>query len=472
MLTQASSTFRNEGTANRTDPSAVSRVPRALAFRYDVLPLSVEGETLFVGMSDPDNADALTQLRVATRLRIHAVALPREEIRERLRAAYPSDPSTRAVGERGDEAPAVRVVARLFERAVTEHASDVHVEPDRSGGRVRFRIDGILREVETIPEALFGPVISRIKLLAGMDITDKRQPHDGRYTIALNRRQVDARVSSIPTIDGEKVVIRLLDLHTKASSLASLGMAGATLEAYLHALRAPYGFIVVTGPTGSGKTTTLYASLADLNNPTKNICSVEDPIELKLPGVAQVQVNPRAGMTFPSALRAFVRQDPSVLMIGEMRDSETASVGISAALTGQLVLTTLHSNDAPRTIERLVGLGVDRHAIASALSVVLAQRLARRLCEQCRRPNGRAFVANGCDVCGRTGYVGRIGIFEILVVTDAIRDAIATGASSVQLRGLGKSSGYRPMFEDGLERVAGGDTTLEELRRVVASDET
>lgn len=471
MLTQASSTFRDERLTSRIDPNALARVPRTLAFRYDILPLELDGETLFVGMADPDNAEALTQLRVVTRLRIDAMAVSREEIRERLRLAYAPDVSVRTTGERSDEAPAVRTVTRLLERAVTEHASDVHVEPVESGGRVRFRIDGILREVETIPDSLFALVVSRIKLLAGMDITDKRQPHDGRYTIDLNHRHVDARVSSIPTIAGEKVVIRLLDLHTRASTLMSLGMAGATLESYLRVLRAPYGFIVVTGPTGSGKTTTLYASLAEVNSSTKNICSVEDPIELKLPGIAQVQVNARAGVTFPVALRAFVRQDPSILMIGEMRDAETASVGVSAALTGQLVLTTLHSNDAPRTIERLVGLGIDRHAIASALSVVLAQRLARRLCEECRRPAARGFAAVGCRVCAGTGYTGRIGIFEILVVTDAMRDAIATGASSVHLRSLGKNSGYRPMFEEGLERVAQGHTTLDELRRIVAWDE-
>jgi type IV pilus assembly protein PilB len=477
VLTQVSKNLES-------DALAVARVPRALAFRYDVLPLTIEGDVLVVAMCEPENAEALTQLRVATRLKIRPIATARDELRERLRNAYAGVDPVRAQSERADEAPAVRAVAKLYERAVTEHASDVHIEPTGHGGRVRLRIDGILREVDAIPEALYNPVVSRVKLLSGMDITDKRQPHDGRYTVTVNGREIDARVSSIPTINGEKVVIRLLDLHAKSSTLPVLGMAGETLAAFLQAVRAPYGFVVVTGPTGSGKTTTLYASLAELNSPTKNICSVEDPIEMKLPGVAQVQVNAKAGVTFPSALRAFMRQDPNVLMVGEMRDAETAAVGIAAALTGQLVLTTLHSNDAPRTIERLVELGVERHAIASALTIVLGQRLVRKLCEHCRRPApvpdlvaarrkgqpSHGYCAAGCDVCAGTGYVGRVGVFEILTISDALRDAIAKGASSVEIAALGRECGYRPMFEDGLRTVAEGRTTLEELRRVVAWD--
>lgn len=465
------------------DAPAVARVPRALAFRYDALPIAIVDDALVVGMCETENVEALTQLRVATRLKIRPQQMPREEIRERLRTAYASE-AARVPAQPADAAPAVRAVARLYEEAINAHASDVHVEPTGSGGRVRYRIDGILRDAEAIPASLYGAVVSRIKLLSGMDITDKRQPHDGRYTVRLDRREIDARVSSIPTIDGEKIVVRLLDLQAKSSTLTSLGMAGETLDAYLRAVRAPYGFVVVTGPTGSGKTTTLYASLAELNASTKNLCSVEDPVEMRVAGVAQVQVNPKAGVTFPSALRAFMRQDPNVLMVGEMRDAETAAVGIAAALTGQLVLTTLHSNDAPRTIERLVELGVDRHAIASALSLVLGQRLVRTLCEHCRKAapvpeaiavrcgglRPRTFAAVGCEVCAGTGFVGRIGVFEILVVGDALRDAIATGASSVQIAALGRECGYRPMYEDGIRRVAEGRTTLEELRRVVASD--
>lgn len=444
-------------------------MPRSLAFRYDVLPLALDGDVLEVAICEPDQR-ILTQLRVATRLKVRAVSLPREVIRERLRAVY-GTPEETHVAERGDEAPAVRTVDRLYERAVASHASDVHVEPAAHGGRVRFRVDGILREIETIAGELYGPVTSRIKLLAGMDIADKRQPHDGRYTIALGGREIDARVSSVPSINGEKIVIRLLDQHTKVPTLAALGMSGATLETYQRAVRAPYGFVVVTGPTGSGKTTTLYASLSELNATTKNVCSVEDPAEMRMPGVTQVQVNPKAGVTFPSALRAFMRQDPNVIMVGEMRDAETVAVGISAALTGQLVLTTLHSNDAPRTVERLVELGAARYAIASALTVVLGQRLVRLLCEQCRRPGERGTMrAGGCEVCASTGYVGRIGVFEVLHVDDAMRDAIANGASSVQIAALGRQNGYRPMFEDGLRRVRAGETTLDEVRRVIAWD--
>lgn len=318
----------------------------------------------------------------------------------------------------------------------------------------------MLRELQMIDVGVFAPLISRVKLLAGMDIADKRQPQDGRYTIEAGNRRVDARVSSIPTIDGEKVVIRLLDVHSRGPRLDELGMQAATLTRYRRLIASPYGFVIVTGPTGSGKTTTLYSSLREIADETRSVCTVEDPVEMRIDGVTQVNVNVRAGLAFAGVLRSFLRQDPNVIMIGEMRDAETASVAVSAALSGQLVLTTLHSNDAPGAIERLIELGLERRAIAAAVFGIASQRLVRRLCDRCR--------SAGCQACGGIGYCGRIGIFELLEFDDAVREAISAGASIVTIRDLGKRVGYEPLLADGLAKIAHGQTTPAEVQRVLA----
>lgn len=299
-------------------------------------------------------------------------------------------PSTFAPAENAPaaeiNAPAVRAVDASLRTAIDLRASDVHVEPSSSGvGHVRIRIDGILRSAETIAAEHYPAFVSRIKLLAGMDIANRRIPQDGRYSLSLDGRHIDARVSSIPTLDGEKLVIRLLDHQLALPRLEELGMGPALLATYRLASHAPWGFVVVSGPTGSGKTTTVYASIAELDCRTRNVCTVEDPIEARLPLASQVQVNARAGLSFPTVLRSFVRQDPDVIMIGEMRDAETVATGVAAALAGQTVFATVHSNDAPRTVDRLVELGVDRHSLAAALTMVVAQRLVRRLCTNCRR---------------------------------------------------------------------------------------
>ncbi|HTJ26572.1 MAG TPA: GspE/PulE family protein [Candidatus Limnocylindria bacterium] len=458
------------------DPAAVARLPRALAFAHDALPLTVTDGTLAVALVDPTDLAILDALRAATRLQIRPFPMPRATIRERLRAAYGELPVTAE-----SDVPAVRAVDLVFARAIAAHASDIHVEPSASGGRIRLRVDGILRELEAIPAALFPAFCSRLKLLAGLDIADRRQPQDGRYSIPFERRAIDARVASIPTVDGEKIVVRLLDRYAKAPELATLGMPTPILERYRSAITAPWGFVLTTGPTGSGKTTTLYASLAELELAERNVCSVEDPVEMRVEGVTQVQVNGRSALTFPNVLRAFMRQDPNVLVVGEMRDAETAAVAVSAALAGQIVFTTLHANDAPRTIDRLVELGVARHSLASALSAVVAQRLVRVLCDRCRVreaiPAGvreelqtdRAhwYVAAGCRACAGTGYLGRTGVYELLVVDDATRDAIATGASSVQIAQLAVRAGYRPIMHDAVAKVLDGVTTFAEMRRIV-----
>lgn len=457
-------------------------MPRALAFRLDVLPLSVADGILAVAVPDLTDISVLDQLRGATRLKIAPVMMPRDQIRERLRSAYGDSAAPSMLAQRAADSPAVRAVDNMFARAIAAHASDIHVEPRSGNGRVRLRVDGILREIEPVPAELFASFVSRIKLIAGMDIADKRQPQDGRATITFEQREIDTRVSSVPTIDGEKLVIRLLDSHSQAPDLARLGMPGDMLQIYRSLVQSPWGFVVVAGPTGSGKTTTLYASLAELDATSKNVCSVEDPIEMRLRGVAQVQINPRAGLSFPTVLRSFMRQDPNVIMVGEMRDAETAAVAVSASLAGQLVFTTLHANDAPRTVERLIELGVARHSLAAGITAILAQRLVRRLCEQCCASSAipedirrrldtsqtRWHTAAGCRSCAQTGYIGRVGVYELLVINDDVRDAIAIGASSVHIAQLGKLAGYQPMIADGIAKVLAGQTTFDELKRVVA----
>lgn len=370
-----------------------------------------------------------------------------------------------------EEAPAVRALRSLQERALAANASDLHFEPTSFGGRVRLRVDGTLRDCETLEAALYLPLISRVKLLAGMDIADRRQPQDGRYTISSTKGDVDARVSCIPTIDGEKLVIRLLDLHAKKPSLDHLGMRTSTLTRYRRMIAAPHGFLIVTGPTGSGKTTTLYSSVREIADHTRSVCAVEDPVEMRLDGIAQVNVNLRAGLDFSVVLRSFLRQDPNVIVVGEMRDAATAAIAISAALSGQLVLTTLHGNDAPRSIDRLLELGLDRHAIGAALFGILSQRLVRRLCPGCRAfdRTSDSYVAVGCAACARSGYCGRIGLFELLEVDDEIRDALTSGASVVAIRKLAARTGYEPLAIDGAAKVSSGETTRKELSRVLGS---
>ncbi|MEA2787024.1 MAG: type pilus assembly protein PilB [Candidatus Eremiobacteraeota bacterium] len=465
------------------NPEAVARIPRAVAYRYDALPLDLDDGVLTVALAVPGDTATLDALRTATRLRLRPLPMTRDAIRENLRVAYGESPASAAAGrDRDGEAPAVRAVEHVLAQAIAAHASDVHIEPSAAGGRVRLRVDGILRELEPIPSAMFAAFTSRLKLLAGMDIADRRQPQDGRCAIPFEQRHVDARVASVPTADGEKLVVRLLDRFAATPDLANVGMPAEMLERYRAAVHAPWGFVLATGPTGSGKTTTLYASLAELDARSRNVCSVEDPIEMRLPGVSQVQVNVRAGLTFPLVVRAFMRQDPDVVMIGEMRDTETAAVAVSAALAGQVVFATLHANDAPRTIDRLVELGVARHSLAAALTAVVAQRLVRTLCEQCRvreripaefREALRTmqdawYVAAACRACTGTGYVGRTGVYELIHVDDATRDAIATGASNVHLAQLAARNGYRAMRDDAVAKVLAGKTSFDELQRIVA----
>lgn len=465
------------GLALTSTPEALARVPRAAAFRYDVLPLAVAGGVLTVAVPDAADDELLDRLRGMTRLKVRALPAGRERLREAIRTAYGEGLAPPS----GDDAPAIKRVDLLLARAIAAHASDVHVEPAADGARVRLRIDGVLRETDPIASELSAASISRLKLLAGLDIAERRVPQDGRCSIPFDGRLIDARVSSVPAIGGEKLVVRLLDHFGAAPRLHGLGMPDEMRSRYREAATAPFGFVVASGPTGSGKTTTLYASLGELDVGRLNVCSVEDPVEIRVPGVTQVQVHARAGVTFAAALRAFMRQDPDVLMVGEMRDQETAAVAASAALSGRLVFTTLHANDALRSIERLLELGVPRHALAAALAGIVAQRLVRLLCERCRTgepippsirnahrlAQTRWYVARGCRACDGTGYLGRTGVFELLLFDDTLRDAVGSGASSGELVRQASRTGYRPMREDGLGKVLRGLTSFAELQRVV-----
>lgn len=461
------------------EPNALRKIPRSLALQHDVLSLSSDGNELTVLVPEATQRETFETIRFATGMHVHALRAPRDAIRARLNDVYREAPLP---GSQPPEAPAVAVVNEIHREAIRAGASDVHVEPWLDGGRVRQRVDGILRQSRTIDGDLYVHVVSRIKLLAGMDIADKRQPQDGRYDIEASAQSLDARVSSVPTIAGEKLAIRLLDHHAGIPRLDQLDVPEECYERLKRVCSAPHGFIVAAGPTGSGKTTTLYGVMSQRDALSENLCSVEDPIEVKIPGASQVQVHVRAGVTFASALRAFLRQDPNVIMVGEMRDQETAAVAASASLSGQLVLTTLHSNDAPSAVERLVELGVHRRTMAAGLSAIIAQRLVRRLCTRCRVPylvsksiadefriaeGATVFRAGECAGC-ESGYQHRSAIFEVLFVDDAIREAVASGVSSVSLAGIAQRSGYTPMLHHGIRRVLNGQTSLEELRRVLA----
>lgn len=385
------------------------------------------------------------------------------------------------------DAPVVRLVDSVLRRAVQEGASDVHVEPRAGELAVRLRVDGVLREAMSVAAGQGGGVVARIKVLANLDIAERRLPQDGRFSVRLDGEKTDLRVATLPTVFGEKVVLRLLDGAGAGAGLGGLGMAPGMLEEYAGVFRRPYGTILVTGPTGSGKSTTLYATLKELNSPEKNIITVEDPVEYRMAGVNQVQVNPKAGLTFASGLRSILRGDPDVVMIGEIRDHETARISVEAALTGHLVLATLHTKDAPAAVARLTDMGVEPFLTASAVDCVVAQRLARRLCDACKRPTelseevlegvglapadrpdeARFCKAVGCGRCKGTGYRGRVGVYEMMVLGEGMRGLILDRASADAIGRAAEERGMRRLRQDGLAKAARGVTTVEEVLRTV-----
>jgi general secretion pathway protein E len=376
-------------------------------------------------------------------------------------------PAVEDLLEAANDAPIIRMLNALLTQAAKDGASDIHIEPYERSSAVRFRVDGTLREVVRPNRALHAALISRLKIMAELDIAEKRLPQDGRISLRIGGRAIDVRVSTLPSAHGERAVLRLLDKGESKFSLEALGMSGDVLEAFNRQVQQPHGIVLVTGPTGSGKTTTLYAALQRIDTSTTNVLTVEDPIEYELPGIGQTQVNPKIDLDFAKALRAILRQDPDVIMIGEIRDYETAQIAIQASLTGHLVLATLHTNDAPSSVTRLIDMGVEPYLLSSSLLGVLAQRLVRKLCNHCKRADARGrYHPVGCAVCGQSGYKGRTGIYELMVVDDKVASLIHSRAAESQLFVAAEAAGLRSMREDGERLITEGITSPEEVMRV------
>jgi type IV pilus assembly protein PilB len=487
------------------DRVAIGLVPEPVTRRYKALPIGWDDGRLVVAMADPTNVFALDDIHSLTKAEVKAVVVTKDQLLEALDrfhrldgeagevAQIAADELTAAddatqVREAVDEAPIVRFVNLLITQAVADRASDIHVEPAATDLRIRYRVDGVLHQVMRSPRSIQAGVISRLKIMADINITERRLPQDGRMSLTVGAKTIDLRVATLPTVHGEKVVMRILDNSQARLDLTDLGFRPDALRRYEACYRKPYGTILVTGPTGSGKSTTLYATLNVLNDEQRNIITVEDPVEYRLEGVNQIQVNPRAGLTFAAALRSILRADPDIILVGEIRDRETAVIAIEAALTGHLVLSTLHTNDAASTPMRLIEMGVEPFLVTSALDCVVAQRLARRLCDRCKQAyspspaelseagwpaselggHPELFRPVGCPACTRTGYRGRLAIQEVMVLSEEIDRMIIERYSSDDLKKAAIAEGMAPLREDGLLKVAQGITTLEEIFRVVA----
>ena len=489
------------------DSSVATLIPEALARKYQALPIYWQDQQLVVAIADPSNVFAVDDIRALTGADVRTVVATSGQLTELIDRYHRVDGEVdilaqEAADELGEgediteisevieEAPIVKFVNLLVTQAVAERASDIHVEPNENELRIRFRVDGVLHEVMHSPKSIQNGVISRLKVMAEIDIAERRLPQDGRISLTVSGKAIDIRVSTLPTVHGEKVVMRILDKSQALLTLDQLGFLPESLERYEHSYTKPYGTILVTGPTGSGKSTTLYATLNILNQVDRNIITIEDPVEYRLAGINQIQVHPRAGLTFARALRSILRADPDIILLGEIRDRETAIIGIEAALTGHLVLSTLHTNNAASTPLRLVEMGVEPFLVTSALDCVLAQRLARRLCDRCKeayQPTEAELVEAGwqlddlgegewptlyrkigCSSCGRTGYRGRFAVHEVMVVTEEIKRMVIERRSTEDLQKTAVMQGMLTLREDGLRKVAAGMTSLEEVFRVVA----
>ncbi len=489
------------------DPTAASRLPAEHARRYGVLPLGWEDGSLLVvvGVKQAGNIELKDDLVRLTRSPIRFALATNADITAKI------DQIFRAEGELSDltstittdeaaetdlasftavseEAPIVRFVNLLISQAITDRASDIHLEPTEFDLRVRYRIDGVLHESHRSPRSIQSGVISRLKIMADINIAERRVPQDGRLSVNHQGRKVDLRIATLPTVWGEKIVARILDNSTAQLGLDDLGFAPGNFRRYRQAYIKPYGMILVTGPTGSGKSTTLYATLNILNSPAVNIITVEDPVEYRLAGVNQVQTNPKAGLTFARALRSILRADPDVILIGEIRDHETAQIAVESSLTGHMVLTTLHTNDAPSAVSRLIEMGIEPFLVGSALDTVLAQRLCRTLCEQCKvayvptaeeltdvrfpydpsESLPQLYRAVGCAACARTGYHGRMALHEVMTVTEEIERLAVARASTQEIEKMATAQGMISLRDDGWRKVRRGQTSIEEILRVVA----
>ena len=505
------------------DPAVVRLIPAETAAKYQVIPVARTGTTLTLAMTDPTNVFAMDDIKFLSGLHVEPVVATEAAVREAIAKFYSRTPSSSnksaadlvtkaledlpgasadelqvladaekidaaALERESGEAPIVRLVNALMLSAIQRGASDIHVEPYEKEMRIRFRIDGVLQPIMAPPLKYRDAIISRIKIMARLDIAEKRLPQDGRIKSRFNdhgqAREIDFRVSCLPTLFGEKIVLRLLDRDNLRLDMTRLGFDAGALAKFEAAIRRPWGMVLVTGPTGSGKTNTLYSSIARLNVPGVNILTAEDPVEFNLPGINQVHVREQIGLTFAVALRSFLRQDPNVILVGEIRDVETAAIAVKAALTGHLVLSTLHTNDAPTTVNRLVNMGIEPFLVANSVNLVCAQRLVRRICESCREPFAGARDAaiaagldprladtakfmrgRGCERCGQTGYRGRVGLFEVMEMTDAMRQLVLDGGSAMDLRRQAIADGMLTLRHSGLMKVCEGLTSVDEIVR-------
>jgi type IV pilus assembly protein PilB len=497
------------------DPTATALVSDSLARRYQALPIGWEDGRLLVAMSDPSNVFAIDDIRTITGANVKTVVATRQSVQdaidkhhrldsdaENITAAaaseFEAEDDLSNIREVVEDAPIVKLVNVLITQAVTDRASDIHIEPTERDVRVRYRIDGVLHEVMRSPKNIQSGIISRLKIMADINIAERRIPQDGRVTAVIGGKNIDLRVATLPTVHGEKVVMRILDKSTAVLNLSDLGFLPVSMARYEQSYRKPYGTILVTGPTGSGKSTTLYATLNILNDESKNIITVEDPVEYRLPNINQVQVNSKAGLTFAAALRSILRSDPDIVLVGEIRDRETATIAVEAALTGHLVLSTLHTNDASTTPSRLVEMGVEPFLVGSALDCIVAQRLARKLCDKCKESyqptdneltgvgwdleeltpglgEGDGFDDHptffrpiGCGACGKTGFHGRFAIHEVLTVSEEVERIIVERGHSEDLKKMAVAQGMLTLRQAGLAQVRAGLTSIEEVLRVVA----
>jgi len=490
------------------DADVIKLVPESIAQRYKLIPLFKIGQTLTVAMADPQDINAMDQVRLKSGCEIDAVLATETDIKNAMdqyygtsggveevikqmnevkRSASVAPASDKELAKMAEDAPVVKLVNMIIIQAVTEKASDIHIEPDEKVLRVRYRVDGILHEVPKPPKDLEAAIISRVKVLASMDIAERRKPQDGRIMMKMQGKDIDMRVSCFPTVYGENIVIRLLDKTSLLLGLSELGMRPEMHKTFDKIIRKPFGIMLVTGPTGSGKTTTLYAALNTINSEEKNIITIEDPVEYQISMIRQTQVNPKAELTFASGLRSILRQDPDVIMVGEIRDSETAEIATQAALTGHLVFSTLHTNDASGAITRLADMGIEPFLISDAVIGVLAQRLVRVICPKCkeklvptdatlkdlkleRSDDLALYHGKGCVKCKDTGYVGRVGIYELLVIDDELRKLIIAKAPADQIKAKAVEMGMKTLYEDGIAKALAGITSVEEVLRVAREE--
>ena len=495
------------------DPDVLKLVPKHVAQKHMVIPVNRAGATLIVAMSDPSNIYAIDELKFLTQYNIEPVVASESAIEDAVQRYYDKGPDLdEMIGEfdeevdwsSGDiesvnivdlenqagEAPVVKLCNAILLSAIKKKASDIHVEPYEKSFRVRFRVDGILHEEMRPPLKLRNAITSRLKIMASLDIAERRLPQDGRIKLKIGKnREMDFRVSCLPTLFGEKMVMRLLDKSNLQLDMTKLGFEAEPLKYFTDAIHQPYGMVLVTGPTGSGKTTTLYSALSELNTVECNISTAEDPVEFNLPGINQVQMHEDIGLNFATSLRSFLRQDPNIIMVGEIRDLETAEIAVKAALTGHLVLSTLHTNDAPSTVSRLLNMGVEPFLVTASVNLVVAQRLARKICGECKEPaekhterlldmgmteeqvaGATIMHGKGCKACGGTGYKGRIAIYEVMPFTDGLKELVLQGASAAEIKAEMINSGISSLRMAGINKILDGTTTPEEVLRTTVDD--